>query len=64
LFPFIDFVSDTGVTNMEVEGNEERHAGNWILIPELGLRELMYREKGDANCNNNNNNNNNSDDNR
>jgi len=35
---------------------------------EIGLRELMYREKGDANCNavspnnnNNNNNNNNSD---
>jgi hypothetical protein len=24
---------------------KERQAGNWILRPELGLRELMYREK-------------------
>jgi hypothetical protein len=54
LFPFIDFVSNTGVTNMEVEGNEERQAGNWILRPELGLRELIYREKEDANCNTDN----------
>jgi hypothetical protein len=51
---------------MEVKLKEERHAGNWILRPELGLRELIYREKGEINCNNNNNNNNNnnSDDNR
>jgi hypothetical protein len=48
---------------MQDEGKEERHAGNWILRPKLGLRELIYKEKGDANCNvvspNNNNNNNN-----
>jgi len=65
-FFFTGSIPDTGVTNIQDEGKEERHAGNWILKPEIGLRELTYREKGDVNCNvvsPNNNNNSNSDDN-
>jgi len=46
----IDSFPDPGVTNMQDKGKEERQAGNWILRPELGLRQLMYRERGDANC--------------
>ena len=65
-----DSVPDTGVINIQDAGKEERHTGNWILKPEIVLKELIYREKEDANFSvvspNNNNNNNNyySDDNR